>query len=596
MIENIFYIILAILGLSFLVFIHEFGHYLMAKRVKMKIETFSIGFGKPIFSWYRKDIKWQIGMLPFGGFVKIAGMQKEGNKEPYEIKDGFFEKKPFQRIKVAVSGPIVNLVFAFLVFAFIWALGGRDKTFSEFTKKIGFIDAKSELYDLKVRPGDEIAEYNDKKYAGFNDILYSSLTNGKSIEIKGNKINYFQDRRVPFEYTLRTYPDYSKGKDFSTIGVLAPASYLFFDKSLDTQNLTTVMQDKQIKNNDRILWANGEIVFSLSQLNAIINDASAFLTIQRKDEIFHTKINLVKIADLKTSHNFKNDLNDWRYLDKMKTNLNKLSTIPYSFNDNAIIVKSLNFIDETVALRFLNNRNAYSVPLKKGDKILAIGGNKITNGASLLTHLQNPEVLLITQRDPALLTKKTPFKDIDKNFDKSLDIKSLSQIVKYLGTSKEVNSYNQLHLLKPIEPITNKKLAKTNPMYSQAFLNAKKEISKIKNPAEQEEALKALKVEGSRKILGISLRGDKLIKYNPNPLVLFSNAFKEVFRTLVALITGLLSPKYLAGPIGIVQVVKMSWAHGYLEALYWLGFISLNLGILNLLPIPVLDGGHVVFS
>src|SRR3990172_6843226 len=137
---NILYIILAIIGLGFLIFIHEMGHYFVAKRNKMKIEVFSIGFGKAIFSWMVGDVKWQICMLPFGGYVKIAGMQKEGRLEPYEIKDGYFAKKPLSRISVALAGPLTNLIFALVAFSFIWAVGGRNKSFSEYTKKIGYVD------------------------------------------------------------------------------------------------------------------------------------------------------------------------------------------------------------------------------------------------------------------------------------------------------------------------------------------------------------------------------------------------------------------------------------------------------------------------
>src|SRR5690606_1659179 len=72
--------------------------------------------------------------------------------------------------------------------------------------------------------------------------------------------------------------------------------------------------------------------------------------------------------------------------------------------------------------------------------------------------------------------------------------------------------------------------------------------------------------------------------------------FQEVYRTLFALITGYLSPKHIGGPVGIVQVIQNGWSVGAKEALYWLGMISLNLGLLNLLPIPVLDGGYVLFA
>ncbi len=595
MIENILYIILAIIGLSFLVFIHELGHYFMAKRAKMKIEIFSIGFGKPIFKWYRKDIKWQIGILPFGGFVKIAGMQKEDGKDPYEIKDGYFGKTPLERIKVSIMGPLVNFVFAFLVFAVIWAIGGRNKSFHEFTKKIGYIDKKSQLHDLKVKPGDEIIQYNKKPYTGFNDIIYNSITNDKQINIKGYKVNYFQNQRYPFDYTLKKYADIDKGKDFSTIGILAPASYLILENISNSNTFSPVMKDSKIKTNDRLLWANGEIIFSKMQLSDILNANRAFLTILRDDKIIHTNINLVKISHLKVPISFKNDLDDYRYFLKMQTNLNDLYVIPYSFDEDAKIKKPLNFIDETKALKFSNTRNAYSIELQKGDKIIAVGGEKILNGANLFFELQNPKVLFIVQRDPKILTK-TSYKEIDKNFDNNLDIKNLNQIVKFLGTSNEVTQSNFLHLLKPITPIPRKEMAKVDKVHSKEYFQMKRNIESIKNPKQQQEALKYFDQFANQKVIGIALR-DKIIKYNPNPLTMFFDAFKNIYQTLFSLITGVVSPKYLTGPIGVVQVIKLSFkSYGVAEAFYWLGFISLNLGFLNILPIPVLDGGHIVFS
>src|SRR4029078_5976078 len=115
MFVSLFYVVLAILGLGFLIFIHELGHYWMARRVGMRVESFGIGFVRPIFSVMRNGVKWNICWLPFGGYVKIAGMEKEDGKEPEDIPDGFFGKSPWDRIKVAIMGPLVNLVFAFLV-------------------------------------------------------------------------------------------------------------------------------------------------------------------------------------------------------------------------------------------------------------------------------------------------------------------------------------------------------------------------------------------------------------------------------------------------------------------------------------------------
>src|SRR5271166_5372441 len=103
MFSSLSYLILAIFGLSFLIFIHELGHYWMARRVGMRVETFSIGFGRPILSWVRDGVTWQIGWLLFGGFVRIAGTDTEKDTDPYKVPDGYFGKSPLDRIKVSAA-------------------------------------------------------------------------------------------------------------------------------------------------------------------------------------------------------------------------------------------------------------------------------------------------------------------------------------------------------------------------------------------------------------------------------------------------------------------------------------------------------------
>src|SRR3989304_1476244 len=101
MIQNISYFILALIGLGFLIFIHELGHYFMARRVGMAVEVFSIGFGKPVYTWKWGGVKWQICVLPVGGYVRIKGMEtKKKRVDLYKITDGYFGKKPLDRIKV----------------------------------------------------------------------------------------------------------------------------------------------------------------------------------------------------------------------------------------------------------------------------------------------------------------------------------------------------------------------------------------------------------------------------------------------------------------------------------------------------------------
>jgi Predicted membrane-associated Zn-dependent proteases 1 len=187
---NVIYILFAIVGLGFLVFIHELGHYLLARRAGMKIEVFSIGFGRPILSWMYQGVKWQVCLLPFGGYVKIAGMQKEGKLEPCEIPDGFYSKSPGKRIQVALAGPLVNIVFALLGFSLLWCLGGRDKLFKEYTRRIGWVEPASPLYEQGVRPGDVIEKYDGRPFRGVKDLLVASVMDAPSMQIEGYKVDY----------------------------------------------------------------------------------------------------------------------------------------------------------------------------------------------------------------------------------------------------------------------------------------------------------------------------------------------------------------------------------------------------------------------
>ena len=78
-------------------------------------------------------------------------------------------------------------------------------------------------------------------------------------------------------------------------------------------------------------------------------------------------------------------------------------------------------------------------------------------------------------------------------------------------------------------------------------------------------------------MLGLPGVHDRTVTYNPSPIAQFDNVFSEIWRTLVALVTGSLNPKWMSGPLGIVQVVHDNWMLGIKEAIYWLGAISLNL-------------------
>ncbi len=562
---SFFHILFAILGLGFLVFIHELGHYIVARRKGMKVEAFSIGFGKAIYSWKFQDVTWQIGILPFGGYVKIAGMQREGNKEPHEVPDGFFGKAPWARIQVALAGPLVNIGFAFLLFFVIWVMGGREKNFSEFTHRIGWIDPTSVLYEKGVRPGDVIQKYNGHDFRGVKDLLIASAMEKDQTHITGYKIDGSSGEPTPFDYTLQTYenPNFQKDK-LSTIGVLSPASYLINQGTLPAGS---PMLQSGIQPGDRLIWVDGDRIFSQQQLTSIINDSTVFLTVQRDGEIFQTKVPRVHIDDLKMNGWQKGEVDDWQHEAGIRSRLQDLSFIPYSLSPDANVEHRLNFIDEKDQVKAFQTcqRCSYFNPLQEGDKILAVDGEPIESSYDLLRELQTRRVLMIVERSPAL-NGPVAWNVAESDFETG-QLTALRSIVSSIGTDSPVTSSGHFHLLRPVTPAPS----------SQFVRNSTPEKST------------------ERVMLGLYLK-DREVMYNPNPLQQFKEMLQDTWRTLTGLLTGALSPKYTMGPIGIVTVMQTSWFYGAKEAIYWMALISLNLGIMNLLPIPVLDGGHILFS
>ena len=591
-------ILLALLGLNFLIFMHELGHYLVARRKGMKVEVFSIGFGKPLWKWESRGVTWQICPLLFGGYVKIAGMDFENRVKPQEIAGGFYSKTPWARIQVLLAGPFANFLIAFVLFGVVYFLGGREKSFAEFTRLIGWVEPSSELYQKGVRPGDEITQYNGATFQGYKDLMFAAITRGNETHIEGNKIDYFDEKKIPYDYKLTPYHSVELSEGMTTVGILAPAHYLIYDglyQNGDSQSSALPMAQSGIQKGDRIVWVDGELVFSQKQLDYILNDNKVLLTIEREGKTLLYKISRLSIRDLRMTCTEKEEIEDWIYAAKMSSTQKDFCFIPYVMTFDLFIEKGLDYIDQHSCLASFNNTPTHSPlesVLKKGDRILAVDGVAVHSGAEFVQKLQTRHVPIIVQRGggskPVLWVKG------DHMFESETDWNQITPIINSLGTSHPIQENGSFHLLHSVTPI---------PYHSFPFSEKDRillsrqmrDIQKIKDSAKKEAALEELKKQKERLILGIQPR-DRLVVYNPNPWHLFSSILSEMKRTLFSLFSGSVSPKHLGGPILIAQVMERSWSIGVKEALFWLGAISLNLGVFNLLPIPALDGGYVCFS
>ena len=214
----------------------------------------------------------------------------------------------------------------------------------------------------------------------------------------------------------------------------------------------------------------------------------------------------------------------------------------------------------------------------------------------VLNLLQTRHIAIIVKRGETLFSTAS-WKNEDEEFDQSIhwnDIEILTQSIGKQGP-KQINN---LALLAPIVPkrVEDFDLSSTARANMEAEIEKqRKQIQDIKDPEKRARALHYLNEAQDKYLLGIYLQ-DHLFNYNPSPVTQFSNVFVETWQTIKALILGYLNPKWISGPIGIVQVIHHGWTIGTREALFWIAAISLNVGMLNLLPLPVLDGGYICLA
>ncbi len=175
--------------LSILILIHEAGHFLVAKRLGIKVETFSLGFGNKLLSYKRKGTEYCLSLIPLGGYVKMAG------ETPYESdrkgsKDEFMSKPIYARASVLAAGPVSNYLLGFLIFAAVFTVGNP-----QMTSKVGGLIDDYPAKAAGLKEGDRIIELNGKKVFYWDEILdvVHNTTKG-SISLKVNRDN----KEIPF--------------------------------------------------------------------------------------------------------------------------------------------------------------------------------------------------------------------------------------------------------------------------------------------------------------------------------------------------------------------------------------------------------------
>lgn len=170
---NFIYVAVAVVVLfGASIFVHEFGHFWVARRCGMIVEEFAIWCGPKIFSWKRNGVlySWRLLPGPIGGFVRLPQMV---TSQAIEGKtDAVPPASPIHKILVAVAGPIMNVIFAFFIATIIYFVG---LPVAVNPSVIGYVDPNSQEAKLGIQPGDKITAVNGKKVDSWQDVTINTV-------------------------------------------------------------------------------------------------------------------------------------------------------------------------------------------------------------------------------------------------------------------------------------------------------------------------------------------------------------------------------------------------------------------------------------
>ncbi len=499
--------------LGILIFVHELGHFLVARFCGVRVEIFSLGFGKKIFSYKRGDTTYCISLIPLGGYVKMFGeqplkMADDETSVPFteeEKKVSFTHKTVWQRIAIVLAGPLMNFFFAAFLFTLIVELGEETRSAVVAEVEVGSIAASAGL-----QSGDRILQINQIAIQSYEDfqktlnqfkgqkismLIASANKEQKTLTLEVGSMknpNIFSSETVVG--TIEGVQSLARG---SVVGVLygSPA----FKAGFKTGDEIVSVDSKKIAR-----WSDLEIFFgSVNSLSTDMIDFEVERNSENETARSKSKISL-KLADLK----------------KFK-----------SISDFGLEYSEL-YLDQVV-----KGSPAEMADLKKNDKLIAINSKKLNKWEEVLNSIKSfdgKEALNITLiRDGTELTKKiTPL------------------------VTSQMTAMGQEDKRYTIGIV---------PMV--AF--AQPEMTKV-----QSKSVFASIQKGFGRTIDIS------------SMTVFS---------FIKLFQGEVSHKNIGGMISIGKAAKDSFEMGLQSFLMTMGILSVSLFILNLLPIPVLDGGHLVF-
>lgn len=197
-----------IFAFSILVVFHEFGHFIVAKLFKVKVEKFAIGFGKEVIGFSGKETRYSLNFFPLGGFVKMLG--DEPGDEKAKDSRSYLAQKWYKRIGIVLSGPLMSFVLAIVLFIVIFMVGVQVPDIS--SSKIGFVYEDTPAQKAGLKTGDTVVSVDGKKIHTWDDLT-------KMIQPSAGKKLTIIVQRGDKEVSVEIVPKLDEEREIGVLGI-----------------------------------------------------------------------------------------------------------------------------------------------------------------------------------------------------------------------------------------------------------------------------------------------------------------------------------------------------------------------------------------
>lgn len=332
--------------LGSMVVVHEFGHFIVAKFFGIRVEVFSVGFGKRLWGFKRGDTDYRLSLIPLGGYVKMAGenLDEQITGEPYE----FMSKPKWQRFCVAIAGPVMNILMALAIPAVTSMIHYEIAAFTTQPAVVNAVSLGSAAESAGLQRGDLIVKINGLENPTWQDVRqYEMIHPDQEIPVTINRGGQIK------ELTLSPV---GQQTNFEKIGYAGLEPFYGPDTKLVARSITkgSAAESAGLKNGDQILAVNGRPVRmnarpeSVSTEQAFFgqNDVIRFINTINGQEVTLTVKRGEETLDLKGTPRLDKD-GKWKLgfapsaedADVIKTRLGPVAAIKYAYATNIRVLE-----------------------------------------------------------------------------------------------------------------------------------------------------------------------------------------------------------------------------------------------------------------